>query len=175
VTTWVRNIVQAVVTVASALGVTMRSWVRTYLPERRTFTEHFEYPELPLTVAERYRGFHRYDATRCGGCGACARDCPADCIYIERQRRDGGKGFLVVGFTIDYTKCMFCALCVEACPTECLAMGATHDLSCYSREGCIVDFAKVPPELAWGLSTLNPAAVAESKQITEPIYSGPGD
>jgi NADH-quinone oxidoreductase subunit I len=175
VASWLRNIVRVVVTVAGALCVTLRSWVRTYCPRRRTFTEQFEYPELPLVVADRYRGFHRYDASLCGGCGACARDCPVDCIYIDRHRRESGKGFLITSFTIDYAKCMFCALCTEACPTKCLVMGATHDLSCYSRDGCLVDFARIPPEVAWGRATLNPAAVAESKLITEPIYSGPGD
>jgi ferredoxin len=44
-------------------------------------------------------------------------------------------------YAIDYAKCMFCALCVEPCPVDCIFMGATHDLSCYSRDGCIVDFA----------------------------------
>lgn len=175
VKTWLRNIARVVVTVVGALGVTLRSWLRTYGPRRRTFTEHFEYPELPLIVADRYRGFHRYEAATCGGCGACVRDCPVDCIYIGRRRREGEKGFWVTSFTIDYTKCMFCALCTEACPTKSLVMGATHDLSCYSRDGCLVDFARIPPELAWGRATLNPAAVAESKRITEPIYTGSRD
>lgn len=172
-TAWLRNIYRVVATLGSALWVTLRSCLRTYDTERRTFTEHYEYPELPLVVADRFRGFHRYDVTQCGGCGACARDCPVNCIYIDRQRVEGRKGFSITGFTIDYTKCMFCAICTEACPTKCLVMGSSHDLSCYTRDGCIVDFAKIPPEVAWGRATLNPAAVAESKRITEPVYSGP--
>ena len=142
-------------------------------PRRKTFTEHFEYPELPVPVAPRYRGFHRYDLTTCIACDQCAKACPVDCIYIGKERVTHGKGFKVTGFTIDYTKCMFCALCVDPCPVDCIFMGATHDLSCYSRDGCIVDFARLPVEIGWGRATLNPTAVAGSKVIAEPVHGGP--
>jgi NADH-quinone oxidoreductase subunit I len=72
--------------------------------------------------------------------------------------------------TIDYTKCMFCALCVDPCPVDCIFMGSNHDLSCYSRDGCIVDYAKLPLQVGWGQSTLNPTAVAESKVLYEPVW-----
>ena len=170
---WFRNVFHAVITVADALRVTLRYWVRTYDPQRKTFTEHFEYPELPLQVAGRYRGFHRFDLTSCIACDRCARDCPVDCIYIGKERIEGRKGFRVTSFVIDYTKCMFCALCVDPCPVDCIFMGATHDLSCYSRDGCIVDFSRLPVEMAWGRATLNPTAVANSKVIVEPVHGGP--
>jgi NADH-quinone oxidoreductase subunit I len=96
-----------------------------------------------------------------------------DCIYIGKERVPDGKGFRVTGFTIDYSKCMFCALCVEPCPVDCIFMGATHDLSCYSRDGCLVDFARLPVDVAWGRATLNPTAVADSKVVVEPVHGGP--
>ncbi len=87
-------------------------------------------------------------------------------LYLHWQRtRHPRQRFKVTGFTIDYTKCMFCALCVDPCPVDCIFMGATHDLSCYSRDGCIVDFARLPVEIGWGRATLNPTAVAGSKVI----------
>ena len=49
-------------------------------------------------------------------------------------------------------------------------MGSNHDLSCYSRDGCIVDYAKLPLEVSWGQSTLNPTAVSESKVLYEPVW-----
>ena len=162
------------VTVAKALWVTIRYGVATYDPQRRTFTEKFEYPELPLQVGSRYRGFHRFDLTTCIACDRCAKDCPVNCIYIGKERATGRKGFKVTSFTIDYTKCMFCALCIENCPVDCIFMGSTHDLSCYSRDGCIVDFSRLPVEIAWGRSTLNPLAVAHSKAIARPVHDGPG-
>ncbi len=170
---WFRDIWDAVSTVAAGMWVTLRYWFITYKPERGTFTHRFEYPEKPVPVAVRYRGFHRYDLTTCIACDQCAKACPVDCIYIGKERVSNGKGFKITGFTIDYSKCMFCALCVEPCPVDCIFMGASHDLSCYSRDGCIVDFSRLPVDVAWGRATLNPAAVAESKVIAEPVHGGP--
>ena len=95
------------------------------------------------------------------------------CIYVGKRRAEGRKGFQITSYTIDYTKCLFCAICTESCPTDCIFMGSTHDLSCYSRDGCIVDFSRLPLEVAWGRATLNPTAVAQSKVITEPVHEGP--
>jgi NADH-quinone oxidoreductase subunit I len=145
---WFKDIWDAVFTVAQGMWVTLRYWIITYEPERGTFTHKYEYPEKPVPVASRYRGFHRYDLTTC-------------------------IAFKITGFTIDYSKCMFCALCVEPCPVDCIFMGASHDLSCYSRDGCMVDFARLPLDVAWGRSTINPTAVAESKVIVEPVHGGP--
>jgi NADH-quinone oxidoreductase subunit I len=170
---WFRNIFDAVITIARALWVSVRYWVITYNPRRRTFTEQYEFPELPVPVAPRYRGFHRFDLTSCIACESCARACPVNCIYIGKQREAGRKGFQVTSFTIDYGKCLFCALCTEGCPVDCIFMGSSHDLSCYSREGCVVDFARLPLEIAWGRATLNPLAVAASKAITRPVHGGP--
>jgi NADH-quinone oxidoreductase subunit I len=168
---WLRDIYLAVVTVMQGMVVTLRYLMSTY--RRRTFTQYFEYPELPVPVKPRYRGFHRFDLTTCIGCDQCARACPVDCIYIDKRRNPTGRGFQVTGFAIDYTKCMFCALCVEPCPVDCIFMGSNHDLSCYSRDGCIVDFAKLPLEAAWGQTTLNPTVVSESKVLTEPVWTSP--
>ncbi len=170
---WFGNIAHVVYTVLAALWVTVRYWIRTYHPSRKTFTEHFEYPELPVPVAGRYRGFHRFDLSTCIACERCARDCPVDCIYIGKERVEGRKGFRVTSFVIDYTKCMFCALCTESCPVDCIFMGSTHDLSNYSRDGCLVDYSRLPLEIAWGRATLNPTAVALSKLIAKPVHEGP--
>ena len=171
--TWIRNVVMTVWTVAHGMWVTLRYWLITYNKDRGTFTEQFEYPEKPVPVAARYRGFHRYDLTTCIACDQCAKACPVDCIYIGKERVENGKCFKITGFSMDYSKCMFCALCVEPCPVDCIFMGATHDLSCYSRDGCIVDFARLPIDVSWGRATLNPTAVAQSKVITEPVHGGP--
>ena len=172
---WLHDLMAAVQTVAHGLLVTLRYWFITYRKDRGTFTEKFEYPELPVPVAPRYRGFHRFDLTTCIACDQCAKACPVDCIYIGKERVENGKGFRVTGYAIDYSKCMFCALCVEPCPVDCIFMGASHDLSCYSRDGCIVDFSRMPVEVAWGRSTLNPMAVAQSRLVAEPVHGGPNE
>lgn len=170
---WLRNIYDAVVTVLHALWVSLLYWMRTYNPKRRTFTEHYEFPELPLKVAPRYRGFHRYDLTTCIACEACARACPVNCITITKQRVPERKGFQVTSFTIDYGKCLFCALCIEPCPVDCIFMGSSHDLSSYVRDGSVVDFSRLPIEIAWGRATLEPLVVAESKDVLRPVHGGP--
>ena len=121
---WFRDVWEAIYTVAKGMAITLRYWLKTYHPDRKTFTERFEYPELPVPVASRYRGFHRFDLTTCIACDQCAKACPVDCIYIGKERSEKSKGFRVTNFTIDYTKCMFCALCVEPCPVDCIFMGA---------------------------------------------------
>lgn len=170
---WFRNVHSAVTTILKGMMITLWYFRETY--RRRTFTERFEYPELPVPVAPRYRGFHRFDLTTCIGCDQCAKACPVDCIYISKEKNPAGKGFRVNGFTIDYTKCMFCSLCVDPCPVDCIFMGSNHDLSCYSRDGCQVDYAKLPLEVAWGQATLNPTVVMASKVVTEPVWVKPPD
>ena len=163
---WFGNIVDAVYTTVAAMWVTIRYWGVSYLDKRRTFTEQFEYPELPLIVEKRFRGFHQYDVTGCIACRACARDCPSNCIYIDREKAEGRKGFVAISFIIDYSKCLMCGICTQSCPTtQCLTMGTSHDLSCYSRDGCIVDFCRLPGEIAIGQKLLTPTAVAYSKSI----------
>lgn len=170
---WAGAIAETVTTILRGMATTLRISARTLQTDRKTFTEHYEYPELPAQVAPRYRGFHRFDMTYCIACDKCASACPVDCIYIGKEKVPGGKGFRLTGFAIDYSKCMFCALCVEPCPASCIFMGGTLDLSCYSRDGCVVDFTRLPLDIAWGRSTLNPTAVAESKALSETVYSGP--
>ena len=97
-----------------------------------------------------------------------------DCIYIDKEKEPPpAKGFVVTGFTIDYTKCMFCALCVDPCPVDCIFMGSNYDLCTFSRDGCVVDYAKLPLEVAWGQATLNPTAVMESKRVSLPVWTKP--
>lgn len=170
---WFHDVYQAVFTVFHALWVSMVYWIRTYNPKRGTYTERYEYPELPLEVFPRFRGFHRFDLTKCIACERCSRDCPAGCIYIVKHRAEGKKGFQVSNYVIDYGKCMFCGICTENCPVDCIEMGSTYDLSCYSREGCVVDFTRLPVNVAWGQATLNPTAVAGSKVVMEPVHGGP--
>ena len=170
---WFRNVFQTVFTVANAMKVSMQYWLRTYNPRVRTYTEQYEYPELPAKIYPRFRGFHRYDLTSCIACERCVRDCPAGCIQLERHRVVGRKGFQVASYTIDYGKCMFCGICTESCPSDCIFMGSSYDLSCYCRDGAVVDFSRLPLEVAWGRATLNAAVVANSKVIARPVHNGP--
>jgi NADH-quinone oxidoreductase subunit I len=109
-----------------------------------------QYPEQRLTFAPRYRGIHEFQADECIACDLCAKACPVDCIYIDKTaprkidkitgKASGGE---LLRFAIDYSKCLFCALCTEPCPTLCIHMGKLHDMSSYSREDVVVEFAKI--------------------------------
>jgi NADH-quinone oxidoreductase subunit I len=119
-----------------------------------------QYPDRPPVLQPRFRGFHWYEIEKCSACGACARACPVDCIYIENagprkiDRATGiSRGGAMVRWAIDYSKCMFCGLCCEPCPTQCLHMGNVHDLSGYDRRSSIVEFTELA---AQGLRTPQP-------------------
>lgn len=115
---------------------------------QRTVT--VQYPEQRLNLASRYRGIHEFEANKCIACDMCLKACPVDCIYIEKsgpRKIDKATGHATGGellrFAIDYSKCMFCALCTDPCPTECIHMGKLHDLSGYSRQEAVVEFAEL--------------------------------
>ena len=170
---WLCNVYLATVSIAAGMYVTLWYFVQSF--RRGTFAGHFAYPEQAIPIRPRYRGFHRFDLTTCIGCDKCARACPVDCIYIEKEKAaPPAKGFVVTGFKIDYTKCMFCALCVDPCPVDCIFMGSNHDISTYTRDGCGVDYATLPLAVAWGQATLNPTAVQESKRVSLPVWTKPG-
>jgi NADH-quinone oxidoreductase subunit I len=113
------------------------------------------YPEQRLTFAPRYRGIHEFEANKCIACDMCAKACPVDCIYIDKtapRKIDKKTGIVnmsdpkngqLMRYAIDYSKCLFCALCTEPCPTECIHMGKLHDLSSYTREDVVVEFAQL--------------------------------
>lgn len=52
------------------------------------------------------------DASKCDGCGACAKACPMD-IDIPRYIRNGER--------VLSTECIFCNTCVSSCPEQVLA------------------------------------------------------
>ena len=121
-----------------------------------------DYPYERLAFAPRFRGIHEFEADKCIACDLCAKACPVDCIYIDKSGarkidkntgKVNPKGGELLRYAIDYQKCMFCALCTEPCPTDCIHMGKNHDLSSYTREDMIVEFADLDKQ---GLRTAIP-------------------
>ena len=139
-TKYFRDIKLGVVTTYGGMSVTMRNFFR------RPVT--LMYPEERPTIPAGHRGIHGFDEEICISCDMCAAACPVDCIYIQSVGR--GKDAMMTQFDIDYTKCLFCDLCTPPCPVDCIWMTEEYDLASYSKEDCIVNFAraKSPEEIA---------------------------
>ncbi|UCC62991.1 MAG: NADH-quinone oxidoreductase subunit I [Anaerolineae bacterium] len=99
-----------------------------------------EYPEQKVEMFEGFRviPFLVYDESaedpRCTACGICARVCPPQCIWIERDQTPEGRPMKRPrNFTIDATVCMSCGLCAEFCPFDAIKMDNNYELSAYDR------------------------------------------
>lgn len=142
ITAYFRNIYDTVQSIGVGLKITIKYCVQKPVTVR--------YPEQRLSFAPRYRGIHEFEANHCIACDLCAKACPVDCIYIDKtaprkidKTTGNATGGELLRFAIDYSKCLFCALCTEPCPTDCIHMGKLHDLSGYSREDVVVEFAEL--------------------------------
>ncbi len=82
-------------TLIHGMWVTLRYWLKTYDSERKTFTEHFEYPELPLAVAPRYRGFHRFDLLHALHAISVPKRNQSIASTLGKRKSLGGKGFKI--------------------------------------------------------------------------------
>lgn len=130
------DIAQGLVTTYVGMKLTIRYFFHYLIGKPVTLL----YPEERPIVPAGHRGLHGYDEEKCISCDMCATACPVSCIYITSVGR--GKDAMMTQFDIDYTKCLFCDLCTPPCPTECIWMTQEFDLASYSKEDCIVNFAR---------------------------------
>ncbi len=128
------------------LAETGRNFVGSYFDRERLVT--VEYPEQREPFRENFRQFPFlvYDGDdpvaglRCVACQICEKECPPQCIYIEKSKDKkpdyvGKPQFHPAVFDIDMSVCMSCQICVEVCPFEAIKMDQEIELSTADRFG----------------------------------------
>jgi len=150
------------------MAVTLRNFVGSYFRKERLITNDYSWRpenELPqsigdypkeegeqlrdtTTVNDYSRNFpmllhdigEPMDTIRCVACQICERECPPQCIYIEKstekkENADGKPQFYPAKFDIDVSVCMSCQICVEVCPFDAIVMNSQFELSTPDRFG----------------------------------------
>jgi NADH-quinone oxidoreductase subunit I len=112
---------------------TARNMVGSFHDPERMVT--VEYPEQKIPAKESARNFPMLifdgedweSGLRCVACQICEKECPPQCIYIEKDTEKkpdflGKAQFKPKVFDIDISVCMGCQICVEVCPFESIRM-----------------------------------------------------
>jgi len=129
------------------LAVTAKNFAGSFHDPKRLVT--IEYPEQKSAIPEAFRNFPflvSENATdpmgtlRCVACQICEKECPPQCIYIEKSKDKkpdhlGKPQFYPAVFDIDTSVCMSCQICVEVCPFDAIKMDNEYELSTSDRFG----------------------------------------
>ena len=131
--------------ILKGLAVTAKNFIGSYHDPERMVTE--QYPEERPKRPEAYRNFPflvTENATdpmgtlRCVACQICEKECPPQCIYIEKSKdkkpdATGKMQIYPTVFAIDTSVCMSCQLCVEVCPFDAIKMDQVFEVATNER------------------------------------------
>ncbi|HET7536443.1 MAG TPA: 4Fe-4S binding protein, partial [Candidatus Didemnitutus sp.] len=138
--------------ILKGLGVTAKNFVGSYHDPARMVTQ--QYPEEPAKLPENYRNFpflvsenaeDPMGTLRCVACQICEKECPPQCIYIEKSKDKkpdaaGKMQIYPAVFAIDTSVCMSCQLCVEVCPFDAIKMDQVFAIGATNRfSGLLLD------------------------------------
>ena len=85
------------------------------------------YPDEPITLPERFRGYPQLENNSCPpDCRLCADACPVGAVSCAPK------------LSIDLGKCLFCPDCADACPHGGISYGTDHRLAVNRREELMV-------------------------------------
>src|SRR5207237_3477631 len=126
--------------IIKGLAETARNFVGSYVEADRLTTVQYPEERLPTKEAARNFPFLVFDGNdahaglRCVACQICEKECPPQCIYIEKSKDKkpdyvGKPQFNPKIFDIDISVCMSCQICVEVCPFEAIKMDKDFELS----------------------------------------------
>ena len=127
------------------LGVTAKNFVGSFHDPARFTTQ--EYPEVAPKLPEAYRNFpflvsetatDPMGTLRCVACQICEKECPPQCIYIEKSKdkkpdATGKPQLYPAIFDIDTSVCMSCQICVEVCPFDAIKMDQVFEIATTDR------------------------------------------
>ena len=130
--------------IVKGLLETARNFFGSFFLKQRLTTIQFPEERRPLPEASRNFPFLVYDGEdaekglRCVACKICEKECPPQCIFIEKstgKKPDfvGKPQFYPDVFDIDVSVCMSCQICVEVCPFEAIKMDTEFELSTSDR------------------------------------------
>lgn len=123
---------------------TARNLVGSYFSKERLVTVQYPEERLPQIENTRQFPFLVYDGDdpvkglRCVACQICEKECPPQCIYIEKvaeKRPDGKIRYYPRVFDIDLSVCMSCQICVEVCPFDAIKMDVEYEIATEDRFG----------------------------------------
>jgi NADH-quinone oxidoreductase subunit I len=131
--------------IIQGLAVTAKNFVGSFHDPARYTT--LEYPEVKPKLPEAYRNFPflvSENATdpmgtlRCVACQICEKECPPQCIYIEKSKdkkpdATGKPQLYPAIFDIDTSVCMSCQICVEVCPFDAIKMDQVFEIATTNR------------------------------------------
>jgi len=135
--------------IVKGMAETARNFFGSYVQEKRLVTVQYPEEREPLKEATRQFPFLVYDGDdwlkglRCVACQICEKECPPQCIYIEKSKDKkpdyiGKPQLYPAVFDIDYSVCMSCQICVEVCPFEAIKMDNAYELSTTDRFGALL-------------------------------------
>jgi NADH-quinone oxidoreductase subunit I len=127
------------------LAVTARNFVGSFHDPKRLTT--LEYPEKKTVLPEAFRNFpflvsekaeDPMGTLRCVACQICEKECPPQCIYIEKSKDKkpdaaGKMQIYPAVFLIDSSVCMNCQICVEVCPFDAIKMDHEYEIATQDR------------------------------------------
>ena len=134
----------------NGLVVTAKNFAGSFHDPARYTT--LEYPEVQPKLPEAYRNFpflvsetadDPMGTLRCVACQICEKECPPQCIYIEKSKdkkpdATGKPQLYPTVFAIDTSVCMSCQICVEVCPFEAIKMDHVFEIATTDRFGALL-------------------------------------
>lgn len=106
----------------------------------------YKYPEVPVKVANGYRGRIRFDSSLCIGCGMCIKVCSPGAITKSVKIENGQQE---ITMTFDLGSCTYCQMCADFCVRKAISLTNEYSMVEEDKKAFIVQenfVKKLPPK-----------------------------